>query len=376
MSIHLRSEGFVLKKILFIFLSLFLLNSLSYAKDPSTRVLLGTSKSYSISPSKGQYSIEIGEQKMRGQKPFKVQFHKQGLLINDKLYKTSYLKLEGVKAFKANGIAYRGDLVIHREKYTLSMVNYVGLEEYLLSVVPAEVYKSWDKEALKAQAVAARTYALYEMKRNRKNKSRKFDLYNDTRSQVYRGISSEHPKTTQAVLSTKGQVLTYNGALVKSYFSSSIGGVSAAGLEIGDNKPYLRPIKSYHSSQNPNKQWTMKIPLTKLQQQYKTSKITQVGVKSRTLSGRIEYIQIKDNKGKVKTVRGDHFRSKLGSSKMKSTLAQVKVSNSGHLVIQGSGFGHGVGMGQWEAQELARRGAKYPQILRHFYYGTKLKKIY
>lgn len=339
------------------------------------RVLLGMNKSFKIAPS-GTYIITVNGQSSVGCSGLEIKYHKQGMLLNNQLIKTSGIKVEGTKAFKVNGVAYRGSFIVYREKTSLMIVNYVGLEEYLLSVVPSEVYRSWDIEALKAQAVAARTYALYEIRRSQTNPKRKFDLYADTRSQVYRGIVSEYSKTSKAVILTLGQVITYQGQLIKSYFSSSIGGYSASGQEIGDNKPYLKPVKSYVSRQNPYAKWAVQVPLVKLQQVYKTSSIASVAVQSRTSSGRIDSVRIQDKNGRIKTVNGCDFRTKIGNSKMKSTLARLKIAQSGNLIIEGMGYGHGVGMGQWEAQELARRGARYSQILPHFYQGTKIMKIY
>ena len=369
----------MLKKFCIVLFVSLILSNVSYSSSPSkkiqTRVLLGTSKSYKIFL-KDNYVLVANDKKVSHKGNLDIKFHKQGILLNNRLLKAHSIEVLGSSYFSVNKRTYRGAFIIHREKNGLSLVNNVELEQYLLSVVPSEVYKSWDSETLKAQAIAARTYALYEIQRSRHNKNRKFDVFSDTRSQVYKGVQEEHRNTSRAVLATIGQVLTYKGALIKSYFSSSIGGMSAAGYEIGDNKPYLQPIKSYTSKQNPNNLWAIQVPLKKVQVQYKTSPIKSVDVVSRSTSGRINKINIKDSKGKITSVRGDHFRAKMGYSNMKSTRAQMGISKSGNLVIKGSGYGHGVGMGQWEAEELARRGANYPQILSHFYQGTSLKKIY
>ncbi len=355
-------------KLLFVFVLLFCVPSYSV----TTKVLLSSKKIYKITPSSQSYILQVGDKQLTNKGNITIAYHDKGIKFNNKLISTDSLQIKGIKAFAVDKTKYRGTITIHKGKGVLDFVNNVNLEEYLLSVVPSEVYTSWNQEALKAQAVAARTYALYEMK---DRLSKNFHVYADTRSQVYKGISSEHPKTTKAVIDTKGQVLLYNGKIIKSYFSSSIGGLSASGNEIGDNKPYLTSVKTYHSSQNPNKLWTIQVPLKKIQQQYKTTKIQNIHVSSRSASGRIEQIQIKDSTGKVTNVRGDHFRAALGYSTMKSTLAKIQIS-SDKLIIKGTGYGHGVGMGQWEAQELAKRGAKYSKILQHFYRGTTIKKLY
>ncbi len=358
---------------------LLMLSNVSYTAPQSkrihTRVLLGSDLIYKISL-KDPYSIIVNNKKVLYKGNLDIRFHKQGIVLNNKLLTTQCIKVLGTTSFSVNNRAYRGSFVIYREKDNLNFVNIVELEQYLLSVVPSEIYKSWNHETLKAQAVAARTYALYEMKNSRQNKNRNFDLFADTRSQVYNGIKEEYKNTSKAVRATEGQVLTYKGALIKSYFSSSIGGMSAAGHEIGDNKPYLNPVKSYYSKQNPNNIWAIKIPLKKIQQQYKTTQIKSVDVSSRSPSGRINKINIKDSRGKITSISGYQFREKMGATNMKSTRAKITVSKSGNLIIKGTGYGHGVGMGQWEAQELAQRGAGYSQILKYFYQGTRLQKLY
>ncbi|MGL4676741.1 MAG: SpoIID/LytB domain-containing protein [Brevinema sp.] len=337
------------------------------------RVLLQSGKQHVITPKgqDGQYKLTVDQKTATMSGKLVLKYHSKGISVNNKLLKAERLDILGTQLVAVDKVVYRGTVTVHRTKDSLTVVNNVNIEEYLLSVVPSEVYRNWNVEALKAQAVSARTYALYE----RRSKGF-FDVYKDTRSQVYLGVKSEHPITTKAVLATKGQVLTYRGQLIKAYFSSSIGGVSAAGSEIGDNKPYLKPVKSYHALQNPYKEWTIQVPLKRIQQQYKTSQITTVQVGQRSASGRIEEVYIKDTNGKTTKIRGDKFRSYIGNSKMKSTRANLQVSSSGNLIIKGTGYGHGVGMGQWEAQELARRGAEYYQILRYFYQGTELKQIY
>lgn len=363
-----------MKKLLYIILFILSISTSLHAKV-TMRVLLSSQKHVQIIPqtinTNKIYGLKINNKTLKVRGKLSIAYHSQGFVVNKKILKGKKLDIIGIRAAKVDNTAYRGSLSLHHQKNKITIINNVDLEEYLFSVVPSEVYLSWNLETLKAQAVAARTYALFENQRRRKGI---FDVYKDTRSQVYKGISVENRKTSQAVLLTKGQILTYQGKLIKSYFSSSIGGMSAAGYEIGDNKPYLKPVKSYHAKGNPNKLWSLKIPLKKIQQQYKTSKIQAINV-SHTSSGRIKQIHIKDSRGKTTKIRGDSFRSKIGANTMKSTRARMKVY-SGNLYIKGTGFGHGVGMGQWEAQELARRGARYYQILLHFYQGTKIKKLY
>ena len=134
-----------------------------------------------------------------------------------------------------DGAAYRGGLRITAAAGTLRVVNEVRLEAYLLGVVPLEVPKHWPAEVLRAQAVAARSYALA-----RRLGSGPFDLYADWRSQMYGGVAAESPATTRAVRDTAGEVLLYDGAIATTFFHSTSGGRTASAAEVfGEDVPYL-----------------------------------------------------------------------------------------------------------------------------------------
>ncbi len=302
-----------------------------------------------------------------------IAYRQGGMTINNNPRNHKCIDINTTGIVYIDGTAYRGTASIVSTNGSLYIINKVGLEEYLYSVVPSEVYQSWHHNTLKSQAVAARSYALFESDRNKNNF---FDLYSDYRSQVYKGITAESPVTSKAVADTFGQVLTYDNKVIKSYYSSSSGGRTASGAEIGDNQPYLQAVGSYLGDKNPHKNWQVEVPLQKIEQEYKTGRIHSVNVASRSPSGRIKDILIRDYNGNTYKVDAYKFRSYVGNLTMKSTLADIKLGNNGNLLIYGSGYGHGVGMGQWEAEALAQQGASYSQILSHFYRGTQLKKLY
>jgi stage II sporulation protein D len=146
---------------------------------------------------------------------------------------------------------YRGDLRIAKVGGGLQLVNVVGLEEYLLGVVPGEMPKDWPLEALKAQAVAARTYAVGNIV-----KGRTFDLYSDWRSQVYYGVASEAPGPTRAVRETEGEIVTYEGAPAQVFYFSSSGGRTISALDaFGSDIPYLQSVADKWDSVSPNYRW-------------------------------------------------------------------------------------------------------------------------
>jgi stage II sporulation protein D len=225
--------------------------------------------------------------------------------------------LAGPLRFKSGGKAlaldrrYRGQLVVYVEKGALSVVNVVGLERYLQGVVAGEMPASWDAEALKAQAVASRSYALVS-----KRASGAFDLYADTRSQVYGGIGAEHPRTNAAIAATARKILTWEGEVAWTFFSASSGGRTAAVEDVwagAEPVPYLVSVDDPYDTLSPYHSWG---PVTFTEQQLRArlgSRLPQplVGVK------------VKVNKsGRVATVIavGDHAQAEFSGSTMRSLL--------------------------------------------------------
>ncbi len=160
--------------------------------------------------------------------------------------------IRGTRNLKVGGKAYRGALVVRSSGGRMSAVNEVGLDQYVYGVVPNEMPSGWAPEALKAQAVAARSYALAS-----KNTGGTFDLYADTRSQVYGGAASEDPPTTAAVDATAGQILTYGGKVAHTYFHSTSGGRTAFVQDIwgGTGFPYLVSVPDPYDTLSPYHNW-------------------------------------------------------------------------------------------------------------------------
>jgi stage II sporulation protein D len=153
------------------------------------------------------------------------------------------------------GKSYRGALRIVTSGKKLQLVNVLPLETYLLGVVPGEMPKEWPLDALKAQAVAARTYAVANLVTGRA-----FDLYSDARSQVYYGADAEAPGPTRAVTETRGQVLTYDGAPAETYYFSSSGGKTLSALDaFGQDLPYLRSVDDPWDEISPNHRWQTRV---------------------------------------------------------------------------------------------------------------------
>ena len=307
--------------------------------------------------------------------------------------------------FLFEGKGYRGGLTLRANNGKMMVINSVPLEDYLYGVVPQEVVPSWPAAALEAQAVAARTYALHTME---ENKGKLYDVSTSTAHQVYNGVSGETQATTNAVNKTKGMVMLYNQRPINALFHSDGGGYTEDSVNVwGSDVPYLKGVKDF-STGTSTSNWTVTTSRQALESKLnaaskgvgklKSIQLTPLGkpgqqTSDRGVSGRIKSATFIGTSGKT-TVDGDSLRSILG---LKSTLFDFYVNhnpakgagkayhnftgNNDTVYIKGHGWGHGLGMSQWGAAEMAKRATPgdtnyYQTILRHYYSGITLKKMY
>jgi stage II sporulation protein D len=263
---------------------------------------------------------------------------------------------------------YRGKALIVPTDKGLTAVNFVDLEQYLYSVVGAEVFDNWPLEALKAQAVAARTYALYE-RQNAKNGF--YDLGDTPYWQAYRGIETEASTTHAAVDTTAGQVVTYKGQIIEAQFHNCAGGHTENVEDVwGNYVPYLRGVSSDDRDVS-ECQWTRIFSAAELNQRLSgVGNILQL-MPEPTAYNSIKAMTVVGDRGK-RRMTGEVFKDALG---LKSQRFYMTPIPTGGLRLEGLGWGHGVGMSQWGAHHMAVRGYKYWQILGYYYQNTALGKI-
>ncbi|MFH2066966.1 MAG: SpoIID/LytB domain-containing protein [Pseudomonadota bacterium] len=277
-----------------------------------------------------------------------------------------------------NNAPYRGFFIITAEHGEgLCAINHVDIEEYLYGVVPREMPDSWEEHALMAQAVAARTYALYIKE---KNTHPMYDLEATTASQVYGGCNSESKRSTKAVHATRGQVMTHDGRLIIAYFHSDSGGHTEDPSNVWNTEkiPYLNGVPDQFGREQPVKTWeyflSCKDAVTRLNQYgLDITRLDRITVFNRSRSGRFAKIRIHSDKG-VFELSGNHFRAAIGETRLKSTLFHM-VAGKGGILFKGKGYGHGVGMSQWGARKMAQSGSTYQDILKFYYKGIKIKTL-
>lgn len=286
---------------------------------------------------------------------------------------------------------FRGNLQLrlNHDGSALEAINHVPLESYLLGVVGAEMHSYWEPEALKAQAVAARTYCLYI--KNRFGQHRSWDVSRTQSSQVYDGLKAETASVKKAVEGTAGKVLVCRQSdgqelIFPTYYSSSCGGHTENAREVfGEGLAPLCGVKCSYCvdiAKHSNFYWkpiafTTAQITEKLLARYasleKLETIVDLKVLRTGYLDRNTRIQLIGKNGKTDWLRGEDFRLAMDSTgrKLKSSLFTITKNGETFEFSNGRGFGHGVGLCQCGAQGMARKGADYRTILRYYYPGSK-----
>jgi stage II sporulation protein D len=267
------------------------------------------------------------------------------------------------------GGAARADVQI-RVLESGGRVHAVPLEQYVERSVAAEAYGSWPPEVLKAQAVVARTYALHERQRNR---GQRHDLDSSVLTQRY--ARAPVPAGVRAATrATRGQYLSFEGSPILAAFHASAGGRTASAAEVwGQDLPYLRSVDSPDDAA-PDYFWSYEIDARDLRAAlreagYATEGGGEVRVLRRTPSGRVQQLEIGGAR-----LSGRDLRQVLGGRAIRSARFELR-AEYGVVRFLGSGAGHGVGMCQWGARQLALQGRTYAQILAHYYPGARLRGV-
>jgi stage II sporulation protein D len=307
-----------------------------------------------------------------------------------------------------SGKPFREELLIYSVGSLCEVVNEVDLEKYLEGLVNAEFNSRWSEEAIGAQVVAARTYALYQMRQARAE-GQHYDIDSSTHDQVYDGSMKEDSRAARIVEKTRGWVLTIHSAkgpeVLKAYYHSNCGGVTELPDQVWgtSNKGFRRVVDPYcHYS--PAAHWSFNLSApqimnalrlasrnamtdrshwpTNWKQLLEKGKLDSLRVGRYDASGRAEQVFLSFNLNQhdyTWEMSGAKFRSWIGPAQFKSTSFQVSLAfYGGSLVWQfsGRGNGHGVGLCQWGAKAMGERGFKTAAILKFYYPDAQLKKFW
>lgn len=283
---------------------------------------------------------------------------------------------------KVGAHVYRGPFVLRLDPgQTVTVIEDAAVEDYLEGVLPHEMDPDWPLEALKAQAVVARTFTYANLGKFRREG---FDLTNDTRSQVYRGLTLVNENVRSAVRQTRGEVLGWKGKLLPVYYHSCCGGQttdasSPWGADKKDTPLPLRGVKDPWCRTSPHMRWTAYFAWDDLMN-------AADGVNP--LPGPLKALKVgrKDLAGFVLSfvagagsksipLKATDFRARLGAADLKSLKIRRIERRSKGLRFQGSGSGHGVGLCQWGARRQSEKGRNYEQILLFYFPGAELSEV-
>lgn len=333
------------------------------------------------------------------------------------------IDISGGETVKVDGKSYRGSITLEKNSDGLiNVINTLSVEDYLCAVLPREMSPSFEAEALKAQAVAARTYVLKHLG---KHSSSGFDVCDTIHCQVYGGYSSESEKTTAAVKATAGQVALYNGALIDAVYSASSGGYTESAVNVwGSDFAYLQAVEDpYEEDAVYGHSWTREMTPVKATEimkarGYDIGDVTSIIVEETSPAGSVTKLTVKGTNGEKTFTKescrnifseytlsqaytvtppsggavyctggtvdkpGIYLLSYNGVTKYDNSAffitdgketKNAEISESGSYVFNGRGFGHLVGMSQNGANGMAKNGFTYDEILKHYYKGIEIK---
>jgi len=311
--------------------------------------------------------------------PIKVSSDAYGINLGKDYFKIHAIEImpEREPAISIGKRLYRGSLLIMRTKEgSLRAINIVGLDDYLKGVLYHEISHRWPMESIKAQAIASRTFALYQAQQNR---TKDYYLKADISSQVYGGVYGERYRTNKAVDQPRGEVLTYRGKLLPAFFHATCGGKTENAARLWNVN--LRPLKGTKCpfcKHSPHFYWSRSISVSDIIERlkkngYEVSDIISIDTGRRDPSGRLIDLTLVGKKDSVE-ISAKHFRHFVGSDAIRSADFVVSVKG-GIANFSGKGWGHGVGLCQWGAFTMGREGEAAEEILRHYYPGSKLVKL-
>ncbi len=275
-----------------------------------------------------------------------------------------------------DGLPYRGRLEVRFLDGGLAAINVIGLEEYLQGVLKDEIPAGWPAEASKAMAVAARTYAVYQ---RFQNPGSVYHLRNTTASQVYGGARGEDVRTNMAVQATRGLILTFGGQPLPAFYHSCSGGATEDAVDVfGSDFDIVPGVKDDFSLACPYSLWVERLTARQIQgglsrAGYPVGAVSGVQDLMRSRTGRVLRLEVRHTLGAL-VLEGRRFREAMGNDVIRSTDFEVR-SEGDLFTFVGRGSGHGVGLSQWGAKEMADLAYRYQEILKFYYPLAQVRSL-
>jgi stage II sporulation protein D len=373
----IRDDG--LKPFIYILLCLLMIPSLargnSLAHQKIIRVALIKGMESVRLEGIGVLAADENGKLLKDKSPFYLVRTKDGLSVNGKVVRR--LRVSAPVFIQVNGKKYHGNMEISPADKGLLVVNELPLEDYLIGLINCEISSQWPMEAIKAQAVVARSYAVYQ-KEMRKNAM--YDLESTVMDQVYEGCEIEDSRAGRGVKETAGEVLTYKGNVIQAFYHSNCGGHTESSENVwGFSLPYMQGVDCSYCLATPSAKWEQTIPLNKIESLlkgngYQVAGLLEIRTGKKNRSGRVTDLTLIFAKGRL-TISAVNFRKIIGYTVIKSTNFEARIAGD-DAVFTGIGYGHGVGLCQWGAKQRAGDGFDYREILSYYYPGTRLGRVY
>ena len=350
--------------------------SFAYADTTIRVAIVQNAESVALSASSG-LSVKAPNDDVAANGRITVAAGASGLVVDGQRLRSDRIEVRGRNGdITVNNLTVAGRVTIKRQNGRLMAINEVALEDYVKGVVPSEMSAAWHQEALKAQAMAARTYALYKIRQNGK---KDFDVTASTKDQVYKGRAGADGPAGRAVDETRGQVLAFQDEPILAAFFSTAAGPTEDALNVWSvDLPYLKGVECPFDMNSPYFQWRTDVWLPLLEQRlreegFPVGVIAGLSPAFYTKAGRVSHVRILHSDGELH-VKGEDLRRVLGYTVLASTQFDFEVVGF-QIQFTGRGAGHGVGLCQWGAKELAEKGYSAEAIVRYYYPGAEIRDI-
>lgn len=309
----------------------------------------------------------------------KISVTNGGIAIGDKRYDNSELRITGLRegAIELNNTRYRGEIrIVQQFNNRFSVIEEIDLESFICGVLGSEMPRTWNEEALRAQAVTARTYAMY------KKKVRRDEVHHlEMLELAYKGMSSESPRLNKIVHDTKGVVMVYEWNIFPAYFHSTCGGhTEGADSVFGkDNIPPLSGVACNYCNNTKYSRWSMDISKSEIERRLRAANISVSNINTvkaiETGAGKHgSRVSIVSANGS-REMNANDFRLTVGPNYLYSTAFDTR-NNGNSITFSGRGWGHGVGLCQYGAQAMAEKGFQWTAILKYYYPKIELVRVY
>lgn len=352
-------------------------------KTPVLRVLLVNDKREAQLAISGCYQITGSLKNIidqgEGLQKCTISVNNGGISIGNKHYNNGELRVTSHRdgEIVLNDVRYRGEIrILQQFNNKLSVIEEIDLESFIGGVLGSEMPPSWDEDALRAQAVTARTYAMY------KKKVRRDEVYHlDMLELAYRGVAGETARLNKIVQETKGVVMVYNWNIFPAYFHSTCGGHTEDINHVfgRESIPPLSGVSCNYCNNSKHSSWSTDISKAAIEKKLREANIFVSNISTVTaidpgVGDHGSKVEITSANGS-KELNANDFRLLVGPNYLFSTAFRSR-SNGKSITFSGKGWGHGVGLCQYGAQAMAQKGFKWTAILKHYYPKIELVRVY